>query len=154
MSLTDIPPPLPHETVRVIEQPSGRYRQHVRMGQHLYNADEPVDQGGEDTGPNPYEFLLAALGSCTSMTVRMYAELKKIPLERVAVDLKHRKIHAKDCADCEQQDGMIDEIERVITLEGALSDEQRERLLQIANKCPVHKTLMSDIRIVSSLSAV
>jgi len=152
MSLTEIPPPLPSEHVRVIEAPVGKYRQHVRMGQHLGNADEPVELGGDDSGPNPYEFLLAALGSCTSMTLRMYADLKKIPLTRVAVDLRHSKIHAKDCAECETHEGQIDQIDRVITLEGDLSPAQREQLLAIANKCPVHRTLKSEIRILSSLS--
>lgn len=151
MSLTEIPPPQPQGTVVVHEADTGRYFQHVRMGMHLANADEPEDVGGQNRGPNPYEYLLAALGTCTSMTLRMYAELKKLPLERVAVTLAHRKIHAKDCADCETRDGKVDEIERVIILEGPLSDEQRARLLEIANKCPVHRTLTSEIRIVSRL---
>ncbi|TJY62998.1 OsmC family protein [Sinimarinibacterium sp. CAU 1509] len=152
MPLTEIPPPLPHEQVQVIEAPVGKYRQHVRMGQHLSQADEPVDLGGENSGPNPYEFLLAALGACTSMTLRMYADRKQMPLTRVAVDLRHRKIHAQDCAECHAREGQLDQIERVITLEGDLSDEQREQLLAIANKCPVHRTLTSEIRILSRLA--
>lgn len=152
MSLTEIPPQQPHGSVVVHEADSGRYFQHVRMGVHLANADEPEDVGGQNRGPNPYEFLLAALGTCTSMTLRMYAETKKLPLERVAVRLVHRKIHAQDCAECETREGKIDQIEREITLEGPLSDEQRARLLEIANKCPVHRTLTSEIRIVSRLA--
>lgn len=152
MILNDIPPPLPHGEVQVIESRAGVYTQHVRMGRHLHEADEPVDVGGADLGPNPYEYLLAALGTCTSMTLRMYANLKKLPLQRVAVTLRHRKIHAQDCAECQTREGKVDEIERVITLEGELSAEQRERLLEIANKCPVHRTLTSEIRVVSRLA--
>ncbi len=152
MPLTEIPPQQPQGTVVVHEADTGKFFQHVRMGVHLTNADEPVDVGGQDRAPNPYDYLLAALGTCTSMTLRMYADMKKLPLDRVAVTLKHRKIHAKDCAECENKDGKVDEIERVITLEGDLSDEQRSRLLDIANKCPVHRTLTSDIRIVSVLA--
>lgn len=152
MSLTEIPPPQSHGTVVVHEADTGRYFQHVRMGTHLATADEPEDVGGQNRGANPYEFLLAALGTCTSMTLRMYADMKKLPLERVAVTLRHRKIHAQDCAECETRDGKVDEIERVIVLEGPLSDEQRTRLLEIANKCPVHRTLTSEIRIVSRLA--
>jgi putative redox protein len=152
MPLTEIPPQLPHEQVQVIEAPVGKYRQHVRMGRHLSQADEPVDVGGDDSGPNPYEYLLAALGTCTSMTLRMYADHKQIPLARVAVELRHSKIHAQDCAECHTREGQIDQIERIITLEGELSEAQREQLLAIANKCPVHRTLTSEIRIVSSLS--
>ena len=151
MSPTEIPPQQPLGTVVVHEAATGRYFQHVRMGVHLTGADEPEEAGGGNRGPNPYEFLLAALGTCTSMTLRMYAEMKKLPLERVAVVLKHRKVHAQDCVECEQRDAKVDEIECVITLDGPLSDEQRERLLQIADKCPVHRTLTSQIRIVSRL---
>lgn len=150
---TEIPPQQPPGSVVVYEASVGTYAQHVRMGTHLTEADEPADAGGSDRGPNPYEYLLAALGTCTSMTLRMYADLKKLPLERVAVELRHRKIYAADCAECEIREGKVDEIERVITLEGDLSGEQRARLLEIANKCPVHRTLTSEIRIVSRLSA-
>ncbi len=153
MIATEIPAPQAHGTVVVHEATVGTYAQHVRMGPHLSAGDEPADAGGDDRGPNPYEYLLAALGTCTSMTLRMYADLKKLPLQRVAVTLRHRKIHAADCADCETRDGKVDEIERVITLEGELSDAQRQRLLEIANKCPVHRTLTSEIRIVSRLTA-
>jgi putative redox protein len=141
-----------HGQVVVAESGDGPFMQHVRMGRHLAVGDEPTDVGGQDRGPNPYEYLLAALGNCTSMTLRMYANLKKFPLERVQVFLSHRKIHAKDCAECENKVGMLDEIERRIELSGPLTDEQRQKLLEIANKCPVHRTLQSEIRIVTALN--
>ena len=147
---------LPQGEVVVEEPGQGNYVRHLRMGSHFALADEPVEVGGQDLGPNPYELLLAALGSCTSITVRMYAELKKWPLRRISVRLRHRKIHRADCADCVQDPSLgakVDEIERHITLEGELSEEQRQRLLQIANRCPVHQTLTSDIRIVTALVA-
>lgn len=139
--------------VEVEETLGGRYMQNLRSGRHAFTADEPVEVGGNDAGPGPYEFLLMGLGACTSMTVRMYAEMKKLPLTRVHVRLSHQKIHAADCADCETRDGKVDEIRREITLEGALSAEQREKLLDIANRCPVHRTLSSEIRIRTQLSA-
>lgn len=146
-------PPLevPQGHVVVAESGEGPYTQHVRMGRHLAQADEPQVVGGQDLGPNPYEYLLAALGNCTSMTLRMYANLKKFPLERVQVFLHHRKIHAQDCAECETKVGKVDEIERRIELSGPLSGEQRQKLLEIANKCPVHRTLTSEIRVVTVL---
>ena len=146
----DPPAPVPQGEVQVAEAGDGKFTQHVRLGQHLQIADEPVAAGGRDAGPGPYDYLLAALGSCTSMTLRMYADLKKFPLERVEVHLRHRKIHAQDCAECATQEGKVDEIERRINLIGPLSAEQREKLLQIADKCPVHRTLTSDIRIVTT----
>ncbi|MFP5304615.1 MAG: OsmC family protein [Gammaproteobacteria bacterium] len=149
---TEIPPQQPRGSVVVYSAAVGRYAQHVRMGPFLQEADEPADKGGSDRGANPYEYLLAALGTCTSMTLRMYADHKRLPLERVAVELRHRKVHVEDCAECEKQDRKLDEIERVITLEGPLSEDQRARLLEIANKCPVHRTLTSEIRIVSRLA--
>ena len=112
-------------------------------------ADEPVAAGGEDTGPGPYDFLLAGLGACTSMTMRLYADRKTLPLDRVTVTLKHNKIHAEDCAECETREGMLDQIDRVITIEGALDADQRKRLMEIADKCPVHRTLTSEMRIVT-----
>ena len=110
-------------------------------------ADEPVKLGGLDSGPGPYDFLLAGLGACTSMTIRLYADFKKLPLENVSVRLSHGKIHAKDCETCDTRVGMLDHIDRAITLEGPLDDAQRKRLMEIADKCPVHKTLESKIDI-------
>lgn len=127
------------------------FAQEINVGKHRLEADEPTDVGGTDTGPSPYAFLLAALGSCTSMTLRMYADRKGWPLERVTVHLRHEKIHARDCEDCETRVGRIDQIERRIEIEGALDDEQRARLLEVADKCPVHRTLSSEVHIASSL---
>jgi putative redox protein len=138
--------------VRVAEAGEGRFAQLVTMGQHRLRADEPVSVGGDDSGPGPYDLLLAGLGACTSMTVRMYAEQKKWPLEHVTVDLKHDKVHAADCAECETREGKIDKIERVLTLAGDLDDAQRARLLEIANKCPVHRTLHSEVWIPTTLA--
>jgi putative redox protein len=120
------------------------YGQDIRAGCHYLRGDEPEDLGGDDSGPTPYDFLLAALGSCTSMTLRMYADRKNWPLEGVTVKLTHEKIHARDCDDCESESGKIDHIERRIWVAGDLSDEQRARLIEIADKCPVHRTLYSE----------
>jgi len=137
--------------VKVVETGEGKFTQHLLDGRHHYLADEPVSAGGGDRGPNPYELLLMALGACTAMTLRLYAERKKWPLARVAVQLRHQKIHATDCAECETKDGRIDRIERVIDLEGALDAAQRQRLLEIAEMCPVHRTLTSEVSIASRL---
>lgn len=145
-------PALERGVVEVAETGEGRYTQRVHLGRHRLVADEPEDAGGDDAGPSPYDLLLAALGSCTTMTLRMYAEHKGIALERAAVSLRHRKIHAEDCRDCESKAGRIDEIEREIRLEGELTAAQRERFLQIADKCPVHRTLRSETRIRSRLA--
>jgi putative redox protein len=142
--------PAPGEVV-VAEVGFGRYAQVVYDGKHRLTADEPVEAGGLDTGPSPYGLLLAALGSCTSMTLRMYAERKKWPLRQVAVRLRHSKSHAKDCADCEKKGVKIDRIEREVELTGDLSEEQRQRLLEIANKCPVHQTLERANEVVTTL---
>src|SRR6202051_4537535 len=123
------------------------FPQEIHAGAHRLHADEPVSAGGTDTGPSPYDLLLAALGACTSMTVAMYARRKAWPLEEVTVHLRHSRIHAADCAECETKEGMLDRIERDIHLEGPLTEEQRSRLLEIANKCPVHRTLKSEIDI-------
>ena len=125
----------------------GKFQQEVLSGPHRFLADEPVKVGGLDSGPGPYDLLLAGLGACTSMTLRLYADLKKLKLDRVSVRLTHNKIHAKDCDDCETVEGMVDRIDRNITLEGALSADERKRLLEIADKCPVHRTLKSEIDI-------
>jgi putative redox protein len=130
---------------RTIRVNSGlsKYVQNIFVGPHVFQADEPSEFGGDDAGPNPYELLLAALGACTGMTVRMYAERKQWPLHGVQVSLSHAKIHAEDCAECETKVGMIDRIEVTIDFTGELSEEQRLKLLEIANKCPVHRTLVS-----------
>ena len=138
--------------VRVAETGEGKFRQTVRVGRHTLAADEPESAGGDDAGPSPYDLVLAGLGACTSMTLRMYADRKKIPLRRVSVDLTHAKIHAEDCKHCETKSGKIDRIERVISIEGDLSDEQRDKLLEIANKCPVHRTLESEIVVETRLA--
>lgn len=119
---------------------------------HALVADESAVVGGTDQGPNPYDYLLAALGACTAMTLRMYAQRKGWPLEGAVVKLRHGRVHAQDCADCETKIGKIDVIERVIELQGALDAEQRERLLQIADRCPVHRTLSSEIKIRTQLA--
>jgi uncharacterized OsmC-like protein/esterase/lipase len=135
--------------VVVRETRNSKFQQTVSIGPHRVLADEPVAAGGEDTGPGPYDFVLAGLGACTSMTVRMYADRKSLPLERVTVTLKHSKIYAQDCAECETKAGMLDQIDRVIAMEGALDAEQRKKLMEIADKCPVHRTLTSEIHIVT-----
>ncbi len=140
----------PQEVV-VSETGDGQFTQKIIIGSHVLIADEPIINGGKDTGPSPYDFLLAALGSCTSMTLRMYAKLKKFPLEQVIVRLKHEKIHVEDCIGCENNNSKIDHIERLIELEGTLTQEQRTQLLEIANKCPVHRTLTSKIIITTKL---
>jgi uncharacterized OsmC-like protein len=123
------------------------FAQEIHAGPHRLRADEPASAGGTDTGPSPYDLLLAALGACTSMTVGMYARRKAWPLGEVTVHLRHSKIHAIDCAECETKEGMLDRIERDIHFSGPLTDEQRSKLLEIANKCPVHRTLTSEIEI-------
>jgi putative redox protein len=138
------------ETV-VSESRKGKFTQEIKIGSHLLTADEPIASGGNDTGPSPYDFLLAGLGACTSMTLRMYAELKKIPLDKVIVRLHHEKIYAEDCADCENKGSKIDHITRQIELQGDLTEEQQQKLLDVANKCPVHRTLTSKILITTAL---
>lgn len=139
--------------VEVSETGAGKFANQVRAGRHVLPADEPQRMGGTDTGPTPYDYLLAALGACTSMTLRMYAERKKLPLDKVSVRLSHQRVHAEDCADCESSEGQIAEIQRVIRLQGKLSEEERARLLEIADKCPVHRTLESEIKVRSRLAA-
>ena len=143
---------LPPGVVEVSESPQGRLAQRVRAGRHRMTADEPIAAGGDDQGPEPYHYLLAALGACTSMTMRMYAERKAIPVERLSVRLSHRKVYAEDCADCETRQGRIDEITRDISIEGDVPEEARKRLMEIADKCPVHQTLTHEIKIRSRLT--
>ena len=138
--------------IKVVESGEGRFAQRLLDGRHRLLADEPVDAGGDDRGPGPYELLLMALGACTAMTVRLYVDRKKWPLTRIAVRLRHGRIYARDCADCETEEGMLDQIERVIELEGPLDAEQKQRILEIAEKCPVHRTLTSEIKIRSRLA--
>ena len=136
----------------IVHGDAAGFAQVIAAGSHQLASDEPTHVGGSDTGPNPYDLLLAALGSCTSMTVAMYARRKGWPLEAVTVRLRHGKIHAADCEDCETKEGRLDHIEREVALTGVLSDGQRARLLDIANKCPVHRTLMSEIHIQTRLA--
>ena len=136
--------------VLVRETHAGKYQQEILTGPHRLLADEPKKLGGLDSGPGPYDFLLAGLGACTSMTIRLYADLKKIPLENVSVRLSHeKKIHAQDCENCDTKVSKVDHIDRVITLEGPLDAGQRKRLMEIADKCPVHQTLESKVEITT-----
>ncbi len=139
------------DAVRVAENGRGRFSQEVTVGRHVLHADEPAAFGGDDTGPSPYQFLSAALGACTTMTLRLYAGRKGWPLEHTAVTVRHEKIHAEDCAECETRDGKVDAFQREIVLQGDLDDGQRARLLEIADKCPVHRTLHSEVRITTVL---
>jgi putative redox protein len=141
----------PGQTI-VTERGIGRFALSINSSGHALVADEPVSYGGLDTGPTPYGLLLSSLGACTAMTLRMYADRKKLPLDRVTVHLSHEKIHAEDCADCETKVGKVDEIKRQLTIEGDLSGEQRQRLLEIADKCPVHRTLESEVRILTEIT--
>jgi len=136
-----------HGLVLVRETHGGKFQQEILSGPHRMLADEPVKLGGLDSGPGPYDYVLAGLGACTSMTIRLYADFKKIPLENVSVRLSHDKIHVKDCETCDTKVNMVDHVKRVITLEGPLDAEQRKKLMEIADKCPVHKTLESKIDI-------
>jgi putative redox protein len=127
------------------------FAQQISVGPHRLAGDEPTSVGGTDLGPSPYDLLLAALGSCTSMTVAMYARRKQWPLEAVTVQLRHSRIHAADCEACEAKEGFLDHIQRDVQITGSLSEEQRARLLDIANKCPVHRTLASEIHVQTRL---
>jgi len=118
------------------------FKTNITAGEHALFADEPENMGGTDQGPDPYALLLSAVGACKAITVRMYADRKQWPLERLEIELSHHRIHAKDCEDCDQPDGMITVFECAITTHGDLTTEQRARLVEIADKCPVHKTIM------------
>lgn len=141
----------PVEHIRIAETGAGKFQNSIRAGRHRLFADEPQAVGGLDSGPSPYDFLSIALGACTSMTLRMYAERKKLGLGRIAVDVSHAKIHVDDCADCSVEerasDRRIDRFERRITVEGDLPDELREKLHEIADKCPVHRTLEAGAKV-------
>lgn len=136
-------------TVVVTETATGTYTQEIVAGHHRLSADEPRPVG-DDAGPTPYDLLLAGLGACTSMTVRMYADRKEWPLEQVRVTLRHTRIHAKDCAECETTAGWVSQIDREIELTGNLDDEQRQKLMAIAERCPVHQTLTGEVRITTT----
>jgi uncharacterized OsmC-like protein/alpha/beta superfamily hydrolase len=145
-------PSVDAEDVVVAENGRGTLQQEVAVGRHGLIADEPVSAGGLDGGPDPYGYLLTALGACTSMTLRLYANRKALPVRRISVALKHSRIHAVDCETCEAKEGMLDQIDRTITIEGDLDDSLRTRLLEIADKCPVHRSLTSEVVIRSKLA--
>jgi uncharacterized OsmC-like protein len=131
----------------VVRGNASGFLQEVVSGKHNLRADEPVSAGGSDVGPSPYDYLLIALGVCTSMTVGLYARRKQWPLENITVSLRHSRIHAKDCEECDTKEGMLDRIDTEIELTGSLTAEQRAKLMEIAAKCPVHRTLKSEINI-------
>ncbi|HZM63209.1 MAG TPA: OsmC family protein [Vicinamibacterales bacterium] len=139
------------EGVVIVGGDANGFAQDVSAGGHRFVSDEPESAGGTDRGPSPYDLLLAALGSCTSMTIAMYARRKHWPLERVSVRLRHSRVHAEDCAVCDESEAKLTVIERDIDLVGALDDDKRARLLEIANRCPVHRTLTSRIDIRTRL---
>jgi len=136
-----------HDGSVLVRGSAAGFTQEIQAGKHRLHADEPAAAGGADTGPSPYDLLLAALGACTSMTLGAYARRKAWPLEDITVRLRHSKVHAADCSDCETRDGMLDRIERDIHLAGPLTNEQRAKLMEIAGKCPIHRTLTSKIEI-------
>ena len=138
-------------TVIVASTGAGEFQQILLDGRHMLHADEPVAAGGGDIGPGPYELLLMALGSCTSMTVHLYAAQKKWPLDQVVVRMSQERAHVRDCANCEDPGAMIHRIEKTVELIGSLDEVQRGRLLEIADRCPVHRTLTSRIEIRSAL---
>ena len=135
----------------VIVSSDGYVKQRIEAGNHILSADEPQSAGGSDSGPDPYSLLLASLGACTAMTVQMYAHRKQWPLKKIEVRLQHSRVHGEDCESCEPKRGSLDRIRRHISLSGELSGEQRARLLEIAKRCPVHRTLTSGVSIVDSV---
>ena len=139
-------------SIQVVVSSESGLAQEVSAGKHHWRADEPAPFG-TDSGPSPYELLLAALGACTSMTLRLYAQRKQWDLQRVTVRLQHFRIHADDCMECETKEGFLDRINREIELSGNLDDAQKRRLLEIAEHCPVHRTLTSEINIRTSLTS-
>jgi len=141
----------PHEQRVIVEGDASGFAQRITAGVYHLAADEPVAAGGTATGPDPYQLLLAAVGACTSMTVALYARRKRWPLERVRVQLTHSRIHSEDCARCDTDARHLDRIERELDFEGPLSTDQRRRLVEIAEKCPVHRTLTGELHIVTRL---
>jgi uncharacterized OsmC-like protein len=131
----------------VVRGDARSFKQEIVSDKHRLGADEPVDAGGDDTGPDPYDYLLISLGTCTSMTVGLYARRKQLPLENITVSLRHSRIYATDCEECETKEGMLDRIDVEVELTGALTAEQHAKLMEIAGKCPVHRTLTSEINI-------
>ena len=134
----------PHVVVR---GGAKNFQQEVVVGKHTFVADEPVSAGGGDAGPDPYDYLLTALGVCTSMTIGLYARRNRFPLENITVSLSHSRIYAADCEDCETKQGLLDRIDVEVELTGSLTPEQHAKLMQVAAKCPVHRTLTSEISI-------
>ena len=131
----------------VVEGPATGFRTKVDVGGHQLVVDEPIPVGGSDQGPSPYEMLLAGLGACTAMTLRIYADRRKWPLERARVTLQHHKVHVQDCIDCDRKAAKMDVVDRIIILEGDLNEEQRAKLMEIAERCPVHQTLQNKIQV-------
>ena len=142
------------EEDRVVVRTGTGLRTDVTANGYALVADEPASVGGTDSGPTPYDYLLAALGSCTAMTVRMYADRKLWPLESVTVHLSHKKVHARDCEECETEDRKIDRIGLELELRGPLEESQRRRLLEIAERCPVHRTLESEVMMETNLVGI
>ncbi len=140
--------------VTVSETGKGKFQQQVLSGRHVLAADEPMEVGGQDAAPSPYDFLAIALGACTSMTLRIYASLKGIDLGRISVNVTHGKVHAKDCAECEGREGRIDRFERRISIEGGCPPELEAKIVEIANKCPVHRTLEGSSVVATRLAEV
>src|SRR3954470_9218395 len=149
---TSIPAGLPVSLVTVQGDASG-FAQRIQVGPYELLVDEPLGVGGTATGPSPYDLLVAALGACTSMTIALYARRKNWPLQKVSVELAHSKMHAADCEDCLTREGFLDRIEKKVFLEGELTPEQQARLLEIGSKCPVHRTLLSEVVIHSEQSS-
>jgi len=147
--------PEPGDNWVVARLEGGSFRTEILANGHALISDEPVAAGGSNAGPSPYDLLVAGLGACTAMTLRMYATHKGWPLEDVVVRLRHRKVHARDCEECQTQGNVkVDRIERELELIGSLDEAQRQRLLEIANRCPVHRSLESEVRVVTRLKGV